>query len=100
MQFDGPATVLIQTRGPRLNDILSDREVNEIAGTPRGLTSSPQSADNEQRKEAEKVVRGVPDIARSVESLNQEIRGISQSIAKIRTDGKVEVEEVGRTKDV
>ncbi|KAJ5949376.1 Mitochondrial biogenesis protein AIM24 [Penicillium verhagenii] len=97
MQFDGPATVLIQSRGPRLNDVLSSQEVNEIAGTPRGLTSAPRTLENEQ-KEAE--APGVPHLTRSVETVNKEIQGISQSIAQIRSDGKVEVEEVGRTKNV
>lgn len=100
LQFDGPATVLVQSRGPRVNDVLSGREVNEIADSPRGLTSSPQQAESQSRKEAEKAVNGVPELARSVEDLNQEIAGISQSVAKIRKDGKVEVEEVGRTKDI
>ena len=91
LQFDGPATVLVQTRGPRLNDVLSGREVDEIANTPRGLTAPQQSST---------VVPDVSDISRSVENLSQEIRGISHSVAKIRADGKVEVEEVVRTKDV
>lgn len=85
MQFDGPATVLVQSRGPRLNDVLSAQEVNEIAGTPRGLTYTPQQL------EAEKVT--VPHLTRSVETLDQDIKVISQSIAQIRSDGKVEVEE-------
>ncbi|KAJ5630949.1 Mitochondrial biogenesis protein AIM24 [Penicillium longicatenatum] len=96
MQFDGPATVLVQSRGPRLNDVLSAQEVNEIAGTPRGLTSSPRQLESE--KETETV--GVPHLTRSIETVNQEIKGISQSIAQIRSDGKVDVEEVGRTKNV
>ncbi|CAI7607772.1 unnamed protein product [Penicillium pancosmium] len=98
LQFDGPATVLVQSRGPRVNDVLSGREVNEIADSPRGLTRPPQQVESQSRQEAEAAVNGVPEIARSVEDLNQEIAGISQSIAKIRKDGKVEVEEVGHTK--
>ncbi|KAJ5174343.1 Altered inheritance of mitochondria protein 24 [Penicillium canariense] len=90
LQFDGPATILIQSRGPRVNDILSERQVNEIADAPRGVTS-PAS------QEAEKAVLSEADISRSVEDLNQELRGISQSVAQIRKDGTVEVKEVGRT---
>ncbi|KAJ5082921.1 Mitochondrial biogenesis protein AIM24 [Penicillium argentinense] len=100
LQFDGPATILVQSRGPRVNDVLSGREVNEIAGTPRGLTSSPRQIEEQKLKEEGEVVNGVPDIARSIDNLRQETVGISQSIAKIRKDGKVEIEEVGRTKDV
>jgi hypothetical protein len=83
-----------------VNDVLSGREVNEIADTPRGLTSSPRQIEEQKLKEEEEAVNGVPDIARSIDNLRQETVGISQSIAKIRKDGKVEVEEVGRTKDV
>lgn len=100
LQFDGPATILVQSRGPRLNDVLSGREVNEIADTPRGVTSPARQSPKSERKEAEEAVKSVPEISRSVEDLTQEIKGISQSVAKIRKDGKVEIEEVGRTKEV
>lgn len=90
----------MQSRGPRLNDVLSGREVNEIADTPRGLTSPAGQTSKSERKEAEKAVKSVSDISRSVEDLTQEIKGISQSVAKIRKDGKVEIEEVSRTKGV
>lgn len=83
-----------------MNDVLSGREVNEIADSPRGLTRTPQQVESQSRKDAEAAVNGVPEIARSVEDLNQEIAGISQSIAKIRKDGKVEVEEIGHTKAI
>lgn len=98
MQFDGPATILVQSRGPRLNDVLSGREVNEIADTPRGVTSLPGQLKAEQGKEANTIQE--PEIARSFESVVREVNGISQSVAKIRKDGKVEFEEVGKTKEL
>lgn len=82
-----------------MNDVLSGREINEIADTPRGLTSPGQTSMSEKRKEAEEAVKSEPEISRSVEDLTQEIEGIRQSVAQIK-DGKVEVEEVGRTKGV
>ncbi|KAJ5679779.1 Mitochondrial biogenesis protein AIM24 [Penicillium macrosclerotiorum] len=101
LQFDGPATILMQSRGPRLNDIMTEQQVNEIAGSPRGITTTAaQSLESKPSKEAEKAVNGVPEISRSIEDLNQEIRGISQSVAQIRKDGKVEVKEVSQTKAV
>lgn len=96
LQFDGPATILIQSRGPRLNDVLSGREVNEIADTPSGVTSPPDQYL--QQKEAEKVVQSEAEVSRAVADLTQEIKGISQSVAQIRRNGTVEIEEVGRTK--
>ncbi|ODM22921.1 Altered inheritance of mitochondria protein 24, mitochondrial [Aspergillus cristatus] len=96
LQFDGPAQILVQSRGPRLNDVLSEREVNEIAGSPRGLTSRPsqQSAEKKSgeekfRKEAVEATHAAPVPARSVESLSQEVRGIDQRIAKLTEEGKV-----------
>ncbi|KAJ5086947.1 Mitochondrial biogenesis protein AIM24 [Penicillium alfredii] len=97
LQFDGPTTLLVQSRGPRLNDVLSEREVNEIASAPRGLTTRGQ-AEAGEKKAAEEAVNNVPDLARSVDDLSHEIRGTSQSVAQIRKDGKVDIEEVGRTK--
>ncbi|KAI4111344.1 MAG: hypothetical protein LQ339_000543 [Xanthoria mediterranea] len=47
LQFHGPATILLQTRAVRLNDVLTSREVNEIAEAPGGSVpkSSPLVAD-------------------------------------------------------
>ncbi|OOQ87139.1 Altered inheritance of mitochondria protein 24, mitochondrial [Penicillium brasilianum] len=90
LQFDGPATILMQTRGPRVNDILSERQITELADAPRGITSlAPQESSKPTPSEAE--------ISRSVENLDQEIRGIRQSVAEIRKDGSVVIKEVGRT---
>jgi hypothetical protein len=96
MQFDGPTTILIQSRGPRLNDVLSGQEVNEIAGTPRGLSSGPYQASEVEKTGSNKSASYTSDLERSVEQLEQEIRGTSLSVAKIRKDGKVEIEEVSR----
>ena len=36
MQFHGPSQILLQTRGARLRDVLTARDVNEIADTEPG----------------------------------------------------------------
>ncbi|KGO73432.1 Mitochondrial biogenesis protein AIM24 [Penicillium italicum] len=107
LQFDGPTTILVQSRGPRLNDVLSPQEANEIANIPSGFTSpAPRSAEDaktldekpeEEKTEAEKAVSNIAGLTRSVAELEQEIQGTSQSVAKVRKDGKVEIEEVSRT---
>lgn len=93
----------MQSRGPRLNDVLSEREANEIAGSPRGLSlkggpasqkSEHQSNDNKSgeekfREEAEKATHAAPVPARSVEQLSNEVRGVDQKIAKLTEEGKV-----------
>lgn len=86
----------MQSRGHRLRDVLSTREANEIADTPQGVSvPSPQATETEEKQAA---VNAVPELARSVKDLTNETKGTSQRVAKIRKDGKVEFEEVGRTK--
>lgn len=80
----------MQSRGPRVNDILSERQITELADAPRGITSPVH-------QEPSKPTPTHAEISRSVESVNQELRGISQSVAEIRKDGTVEIKEVGRT---
>jgi hypothetical protein len=70
--------------------------VNEIAGSPRGLTRWPsqqttekKSGEQKFRKEAEEATHAAPVPARSVESLSQEVRGVDQKIAKLTEEGKV-----------
>lgn len=96
LQFDGPATILLQTRGPRINEVLTSHEVNEIANAPRGLTIGPAkpaeknpSANNEYRKAAEEAINAAPAPTRTVEELEQEIKGSAQSIATLTKEGKV-----------
>ena len=36
LHFQGPATILVQSRGGRLSDVLTTRDVNEIADSPAG----------------------------------------------------------------
>jgi hypothetical protein len=36
LHFKGPANIIIQSRGSRLSDVLTSRDVNEIADSPAG----------------------------------------------------------------
>lgn len=108
LQFEGPATLLVQSRASRVRDILSDKEVNEIADAPAGAafnairqrsgttttTTEEQKSNEEYQRAAEEAVSDAPVPSRTVEDLTQEIKGISQNIATIR-DGKVEFEKAG-----
>ena len=38
LQFHGPTTILIQTRASRISDVLTSRDINEIADVQPGLT--------------------------------------------------------------
>ncbi|EEA23982.1 Altered inheritance of mitochondria protein 24, mitochondrial [Talaromyces marneffei ATCC 18224] len=99
LRFEGPATLLVQSRGARVRDIMSDREVNEIADTPAGttfnainkLTGVTKEDKSDYQRAAEEAVSQAPVPSRTVEGLTQELKGVSQAIAIIR-DGRVEFE--------
>nr|POE65356.1 altered inheritance of mitochondria protein 24, mitochondrial [Quercus suber] len=40
LQFHGPAQILLQSRGSSLTDVLTARDINEIADSPAGAVSS------------------------------------------------------------
>lgn len=104
LQFDGPATLLVQSRGARVRDIMSDREVNEIADTPAGATFNAinkltgavlEKDKSDYQLAAEEAVSEAPGPSRTVEELTQELKGVSQAIATIR-DGQVEFEKLNQ----
>ncbi|MCJ1362300.1 Altered inheritance of mitochondria protein 24, mitochondrial [Acarospora aff. strigata] len=84
LQFHGPTTILLQSRASRLSDVLTTRDVNEIADTPAGAVQSavtlpPTSKDEGlQSSEAQK---------RSAESLTH------LRVATVSKDGKVEFKD-------
>ncbi|PYH46869.1 AIM24 family protein [Aspergillus saccharolyticus JOP 1030-1] len=98
LQFDGPTTILLQTRGPRINEVLTTHEVNELASAPRGLTIGPAKpqtpAEDPVRKAAEEAVNAAPAPTRTVDELFQEAKGSAQSIARLTEDGKVIFEKL------
>ncbi|PYH84218.1 hypothetical protein BO82DRAFT_352193 [Aspergillus uvarum CBS 121591] len=98
LQFDGPTTILLQSRGPRINEVLTTHEVNELASAPRGLTIGPAKpptpAEEASRKAAEEAVNAAPAPSRTVDDLFQEAKGTSQSVARLTKDGKVVFEKL------
>ncbi|KAG2024336.1 hypothetical protein GB937_003991 [Aspergillus fischeri] len=105
LQFDGPTKILLQTRGPRINDIMSAREINEIADTPRGLTFDPTTSAKQPRVDGEEfrnvahdAVHAGPGPSRTIEELENEMKGISQSIATLTKEGKVIIEKIAEKK--
>jgi len=49
LQFKGPATLLIQSRAARVNDVLTAQDVNEIADTPAGAVQEAISTTGAAR---------------------------------------------------
>ncbi|GKZ61072.1 altered inheritance of mitochondria protein 24, mitochondrial [Aspergillus niger] len=101
LQFDGPSTILLQTRGPRINEVLTSHEVNEIASAPRGLTIGPAKPTEGKHqpadvyvKAAEEAVNAGPGPHRTVDELTNELKGTEQSIATLTKEGKVIIEKI------
>lgn len=97
LQFDGPSTILLQSRGSRVSEILSSREVDELASAPRGLTILPtESAGKQQATDADESAKKAPG-SRTIGEIEQEIEGVSQSIAVLTKEGKVTFEKPTQT---
>lgn len=92
LQFDGPSTILLQSRGARLNEILTPTEVNELASAPRGLTIIPSDPEGGKQQPSETDPRSVPG-SRSVEEIEQEVQGVTQRVAVLTKEGKVMFEK-------
>lgn len=76
LRFQGPANILVQSRGARITDSLTARDVNEIADTPAGAVqyaTTPKSINFDQN---------APKQASAPTKL---------SYATVRQDGKVDI---------
>lgn len=89
LNFQGPTTILLQSRAARVSDILTAADVNEIADAPAGvvqeaitqsITGTPDSARTG--------VEGATPSAQQSSSRNQP----KMSVASISRDGKVSFE--------
>lgn len=87
LEFYGPATILLQTRAVRLNDVLTSRDVNEIADAPAGSVrkillskADAVSQDFEQQEETLQTMRTKPT---------------QMSTASVGADGKVKFSKEG-----
>ncbi|PGH26606.1 hypothetical protein AJ80_01735 [Polytolypa hystricis UAMH7299] len=85
LQFDGPATILVQSRASRVNDVLTTEQVNEIADTAPGVTSP---AVRQVLKQDEKPSAPAESVSPPIHDEN-----VRQSVVTVRRDGKVEFEK-------
>jgi hypothetical protein len=63
LQFHGPTTILMSSRASRISDVLSSRDVNEIADSPAGLVQSaltPAGKATAEDLDSKKQVTDVP----------------------------------------
>ena len=50
MQFQGPTQILLQTRASRMRDVLTARDVNEIADVEPGILQPAVTLDIDKQK--------------------------------------------------
>lgn len=78
LKFAGPATILVQSRGGRLVDVLGDREINEIARSDSISVEREARRENKEiKQEAEKLLKMAEKDASSTDQtidLKQEVR--------------------------
>ncbi|TVY35754.1 Altered inheritance of mitochondria protein, mitochondrial [Lachnellula subtilissima] len=80
LQFHGPSTILMSSRASRISDVLTARDVNEIADSPAGAAQSAVTLSNKPNEEvSSKKQADIPTGFHSVE---------------VSRDGKVKFEDV------
>ncbi|KIN01012.1 hypothetical protein OIDMADRAFT_179876 [Oidiodendron maius Zn] len=84
LQFHGPTTILMSSRASRLNDVLTSRDVNEIADSPAGALQSAVTLESQPQKKTE-MPKHVTDIPTGFH------------FAEVGKDGKVKFEEAQKT---
>ncbi|KAI9707238.1 MAG: Altered inheritance of mitochondria protein 24, mitochondrial [Candelina mexicana] len=81
LQFHGPRTVLLQSRASRLSDVLTSRDVNEIADSPAGTVRNAVTLAHTKE--------GGPGSASSTPKDASKDGPTRLSVASISHDGKV-----------
>lgn len=83
LQFHGPTTILLQTRASRISDVLTSRDVNEIADAQPGVVVEPLVALSQERKPTD------PADQVKAATMPVTIKAPKMSTASIGSDGKV-----------
>ena len=86
LQFHGPTTILLSSRASRISDVLTSRDVNEIADSPAGAVQSAVTLAKQPQDE------GVPVEKRQVDVPT------GFRFAEVGTDGKVRFEDAQSAK--
>jgi hypothetical protein len=87
LQFHGPTTILMSSRSSRISDVLTSRDVNEIADTPAGAVRSAVSLASQPKDESVET-KQVADIPTGFR------------FAEVGKDGKVKFEDAQNTKPI
>jgi hypothetical protein len=79
LQFHGPTTILLSSRASRISDVLTSRDVNEIADSPEGAVQSAVTLATAPKEEV------------SVKQTSDVPSGFH--VAQVSRDGKVKFED-------
>jgi uncharacterized protein (AIM24 family) len=97
LQFTGPTTLLVQSRAARLSDVLSTREVNEIADAPPGVAreavENVWASGNRVKEDSDASRTGVEGATVSASPGGAARKEPRLSYASVSRDGKVKIEE-------
>lgn len=74
LRFQGPANILVQSRGSKLTDAFTARDVNEAADSPAGVLQA-----------------GKPDAPATVDAAPAPTSPTKLSYATVQSDGKVNI---------
>jgi hypothetical protein len=85
LQFRGPMTLLMSSRASRISDVLTARDINEIADSPAGAVQSAVTLASKPIEEAE--LKRPADIPTGFH------------VANVSKDGKVQFEDAGNLGD-
>ena len=86
LQFHGPATILMSSRASRISDVLTSRDVNEIADSPAGAVQSAVTLAYTPKDEDLTSTKQVTDVP------------IGFRYAEVGKDGKVKFEDATEVK--
>ncbi|KAI1321420.1 mitochondrial biogenesis AIM24-domain-containing protein, partial [Xylariaceae sp. FL0255] len=87
LQFRGPMTLLMSSRGSRISDVLTNADVNEIADAPAGAVPAAVELATRPKKEG------------GNEDKKQDPATVRVSVASVGGDGKVQFADAKDLKD-
>lgn len=91
VQFKGPTTILMSSRGVRVADVLSGEQVNEIADAPAGTVSAALDPQGQRQGDGQE--------AKADAKTTTEQSPSALHVASVRRDGKVTFEDAKDLKE-
>lgn len=97
LQFRGPTTILMSTRGARISEVLTSEDVNEIADSEAGVAAKAVEQASEPKR-LEEITKGTEESGASP-AASQGEKPVAIHVASVGKDGKVQFEDPKDVKD-